>query len=944
MLASMPPSSDDGTVGDDSRVSTAPEREPVSLDELTVKGGTIGRYTILERVGSGAAGVVYSAYDPELDRRVALKVMRKQARRSRREAHAMARLAHANVVTIYDVGEHDGRMFLAMEFADGGTLADWLHRPRPWREVLDVFVRAGKGLDAVHRAGLVHRDFKPANVLLFKSGDVRVSDFGLARAAGDAEAAEPTPLPHDVSLTETLPAPASTPAPSPSLRDRVTRPGDLLGTPLYMAPEQHRGEGASALSDQFAFSVALFEALYGDVPFAGNSRQAMLEAMEAPPRFPSRTPVPGWVRRAVARGLAVRPEDRHPSMGAMLGALGPRRRSAWIAVAALGALAAGATVVAGIGLGGAPALDPCATPQVSAGDVWNPTRKAEVTQSLLGTGAAFAPAAAAAVSARLDHWAAQLVSVEHEVCRARAPGYDAQLACLVENRAEVATLVELFRQADLDLVGRAVAVVQRLPAPQSCVQASRDFGSRNPALAKTARHAFAISRALSRSGRMPESLAIAALAVAQASAAGDEQTAVRAAAKIGGLAMRVDPNRALRLLEETLWRALALGSDMDSVVVLSNLVNVCNRLERYPEAERYGRRAADLLSRTPDELARAELLTLLGATYRKDGRVAEAEAPLLEALAIRSRLLPPNDLDIASSHFGLGNFYSVSTRYPEARDHYLEALAIRVEAFGEQHSVVASTLTNLGTTAYGLGDYEEAREYHQRSLAIQRQTLPLDAVEIAIAEYNLAGVLYQLERYDEALAAYEASRLIYAKRMGEESSDVGDILADVADVKARQGRIDEALAGYAHALRVFAKAEPDVRDVRIAGVRLRRAQTYSELGRHAEALADAQAARVKLQITSGPDHLDVAAAWRVIGEAHLELGHTAQALGPLERAVAIREAHAGDPADLARVRFALARAVDGNDPARALDLATRALGDTSARDKPAIEAWLAARR
>src|SRR5262249_35770303 len=144
-----------------------------------VRGSAVGRYTILDRVGSGGTGEVYAAYDPELDRRIALKVIDRWHRRSRREAPALARVAHANVITIYDVGEHDGRTSLAMEFADGGTVADWSISRPPWREAVDLYLRAGRGLEAVHAAGMVHRDFKPANILLFKRGDVRVSDFGL---------------------------------------------------------------------------------------------------------------------------------------------------------------------------------------------------------------------------------------------------------------------------------------------------------------------------------------------------------------------------------------------------------------------------------------------------------------------------------------------------------------------------------------------------------------------------------------------------------------------------------------------------------------------------------------------------------------------------------------------------------------------------------------------
>ena len=204
--------------------------------------------------------VVHAALDPKLRRRVAIKVMRErpgattQAERLRREAQALARLSHDNVIVVHDVGEVDGQVFLAMELIDGGTLSAWLKQPRPWREVARMFIQAGRGLAAAHAAGMVHRDFKPLNVLLRASGRPVVTDFGLVRELADP--AEPVPEP---AVTD---GPAIQ---SPGMR--LTASNAVMGTPAYMAPEQLRGRPADERSDQFAFCIALYEGLYGVHPF-----------------------------------------------------------------------------------------------------------------------------------------------------------------------------------------------------------------------------------------------------------------------------------------------------------------------------------------------------------------------------------------------------------------------------------------------------------------------------------------------------------------------------------------------------------------------------------------------------------------------------------------------------------------------------------------------------
>jgi serine/threonine protein kinase/formylglycine-generating enzyme required for sulfatase activity len=343
-------------------------------------GARVGRYVILERVGNGAMGVVYGAYDPELDRKIALKLLLRVGAgaaplaraRMMREAKAMARLSHPNVAAVHDVGvSDDDRVFLATEFLAGGTVRAWLEgAPRGWREIVTVFIAAGRGLAAAHAEGLVHRDFKPDNVLLDKDGRARVVDFGLARNIEIAEeesknggahelvtggehdpgsslgtANERLPPRYDPNLTTGVDM-----SPSDKL-DKLTRTGALMGTPAYMAPEQFLGEATDERTDQFSFCVALFEALYGQRPFEGDSLLAMSVSVTGGQLrpIPKDRDVPAWIRRVVLRGLRVQREERYPTMAALIAALeddpAVKERRRLITVGLVGVALASALVV-----------------------------------------------------------------------------------------------------------------------------------------------------------------------------------------------------------------------------------------------------------------------------------------------------------------------------------------------------------------------------------------------------------------------------------------------------------------------------------------------------------------------------------------------------------------------------------------------------------------------
>src|SRR6266700_1741889 len=339
----------------------------------------IGRYVVLEMIGRGAMGEVYAAYDPKLNRKVAIKLLRSRPGtvvdptlrlRMMREAQAIAKLSHPNVVVVHDVGALGSQVFVAMEFVDGQTLSSWLlQQPRPWPEVLKIFVDAGRGLAAAHDKSLVHRDFKPDNVMIGADGHVRVMDFGLARStegnrrwvgpppervpASDAPAppgsgASATESTGDLTVTRHVsPVHGPTDAPAEAASDitilQLTHAGAVMGTPAYMAPEQFQGRDTDPRSDQFSFCVALYEGLYRERPFRGQTFDEMeanvLGGNVRPP--PPGTSVPQRLRKLLLRGLEADPSARWPSMKELLAALedtrvfSGRRRPASAAAAKL---------------------------------------------------------------------------------------------------------------------------------------------------------------------------------------------------------------------------------------------------------------------------------------------------------------------------------------------------------------------------------------------------------------------------------------------------------------------------------------------------------------------------------------------------------------------------------------------------------------------------------
>ena len=529
----------------------------------------IGRFLVLGRLGSGGMGVVVEAYDPELDRKVAIKLLKSSRARSDsqarllREAQAMARLSHPNVVQVYDVGVVGEQVFVAMELVVGKNLAQWLAEgPRPWREVVALFVAAGRGLGAAHAAGLVHRDFKPDNVLIADDGRVRVADFGLAREdrAALAEASA------DDGADE-----------RPLLANTLTATGVLMGTPMYMSPEQHLAEPVGPPSDIFSFSVALFEALYGVRPFAGetmaqlarNVRHGNVVAAK------DRRGVPAWLDSAVRRGLAVEIEARYPNFDEYLLAIDrdpSRARRRWLSAGALGlvgALAGGAIHASGAG-----------TPSCTAGaqalaEVWNDDVEAQLRQRLellpKGARAEIEPRLLRGLSDYASGWR----ELDRQACEGHQQGdrsdalFDAQGRCLARRRAALGGAVELLRDADEATLREATMLVAKLPPVAYC-------GDRDALLAEVAppespaamavvadlRDRLMKAELLAYAARTDDALAAITALSPEVSAAGYEPLSAELSLAEGRIALDGrDGPRALSALDSSFLRATEIGAD-----------------------------------------------------------------------------------------------------------------------------------------------------------------------------------------------------------------------------------------------------------------------------------------------------------------------------------------------------------------------------------------------
>jgi tetratricopeptide (TPR) repeat protein/tRNA A-37 threonylcarbamoyl transferase component Bud32 len=938
------------------------------------EGAKLGRYVVLRAIGAGAMGIVYAAYDPELDRKIALKLLRRgtaddaddaasqqssRDKRLLREAQALARLTHPHVITVHDVGTWEGgRVFLAMEFVEGGTLTRWLEAgPRPWREVLRVLLQAGEGLAAAHEAGLVHRDFKPDNVLLRADGRAVVTDFGLARPLGRTPDEETTSA-ASTSTSQRASASAS------ALIETLTRTGALIGTPAYMAPEQLDGRRCDAQSDQFGFCVALYEGLYGERPFQGRTLSGLMTAVYAghvrPP--PRGREVPRWLRRAVVRGLRVQPQERHPDMRALLAALRPSRLG-WRGVVAMGALSAAAGAAA-VAVSASPAPDPaayCDDVATKLEGVWDEPARAELRAAFAGTGLPLADDTATQAIARFDERATQWTDAQSEVCRREVEGreptavVDVRMTCLARRHGSLSAMAAALRHADADAVMQAVDAVDGLPGALECLDAGALSRSLAP-VPEAEREAVAAVRAL-----LAEAAALQTLGKATASHARAEEAAVVAeglgygplAAEVAmGLATGLEATGELAKAEGALYRALIAGvaHDHDEVVAEAalGLANVEFEHLGRPEAiERWaslGLAALESLGGAWPHL-QVGLMSMRGEAQRTANDLKGAIATLREVVALCEQHRGPEHFAVAEPLGSLGLAHAYSGQHEEGVRQLERAREILRKTYGDQHPNHGIALQNLGSAYYVSGRYREALAFYQEALRLFEAGLGSRHPHVGVVAYNVASTLAALEHHDEALASLRTAQRIENEVHGARSRSSAMSLGLLGEIHMHAGALPLAEAALRQALAIQDEIAPDDRQGHAA---------YESLLGHALALvgrvpeADALlGAALAVQRELGESSLPVADTAGRLAMVRLAQGRLSEARTLIDASARRYESEALDPHPRAEAWFRRAQVLAAQgERAAATAEAERArrlyaeLSDQPGRQR-AVEQWLA---
>jgi tetratricopeptide (TPR) repeat protein/predicted Ser/Thr protein kinase len=869
-------------------VSMAPSDPP------TLLGASLDRYTVLQRLGRGGMGDVFAAYDQKLDRKVALKVLRHASEPYRqrlvREAQAMARLSHPNVVAIFDTGTVDGRFFLAMEFVRGVTLGVWQRAPgRSSKEVLRAYLDAGRGLAAAHAAGLVHRDFKPDNALVADSGEVKVTDFGIARAVGETSSER---LDEGDSVTDVA---ARIRERGEVLTTPITEDGTLLGTPGYMAPEQYACEAVDERTDQFTFCVSLYEALYGEKPFAGPTFSAMVDAVLAGrvKDAPSGAKVPPRIRRVLLRGLSVERSTRYPSMTALLADLAADPWRRWRPAL----VAAGAASIVAVAVIGDRTLQrhqslQCADAEAQLSGVWDGPRKAAVLSAF---GAARAPGASDAftrVAATLDDYARRWAAARQGACEAtRVRGeqseelLDLRMDCLDRRREELKELGELLGHADAELVGRGVQAAQSLTPLDRCANVVTLKAPLAPPPAERARVAE-LARGAARLHAM--------------GAAGKWGDGLSAAKPLIDEARRIAyPPLLAELLYELGYLLSRKYQDKEAEAAFRESIVAATE----------GR--ADLVAAQ----STAELVQTLGTGEQHFDDAVEWSKLGFAWL----RRIGGDDLTEAKLHAMLGNLYEEKSDFVEARRHHATALALREKRLGPDSIEVMQTLVDSCAVALLEGKLEDAEVLGRRGWAIQERVAPHHPA-VAITENALGDVLYARGRYDEALTLYRGALATAERDLGSEHYFVAISALHIGAVDTRVGAFDEARAMLDRGLRlqqtVWGADHEQVASAWAALGWLDLAQ-----GRFAIAKERFERAVGAWKKTLGETHPDVAGGLAGLGIALEGLRKEGEAVAPLERAVTMGIVPLGMKAD---TLASLARVIASRDPERAPRLSREA--------------------
>ena len=762
--------------------------------ESLARGTEVDRFIVLGLLGRGAMGEVYAAHDPELDRKIAIKLLRASGStgdpgddgRARliREAQAIAKVSHPNVVVVYDVGTFDGRVFIAMEFIAGHTLGYWLQsQPRTVAEILEVFSGAGRGLEAAHEKELVHRDFKPENVMVGADGQARVMDFGLVRLAIDRDKADeersvgPSRLlasianangnEYDPFATYVIEGPieaASNPGVSSGSADwNLTQAGAVIGTPAYMSPEQFRGDAADARTDQFSFCVALYEALYGERPFSGTSVMELTTnviAGRVRPEPPG-TRVPRRIRQALMRGMNVNPDDRFPTMAALLAEL---RSDAALAGTRRFAEGAAAKLA---GIWEAPDPDrPTGVPSVES------EAKAEIRRAFLATGKPYAATAFEATSRVLDRFARRWTDVYVDACEAThlrgeqsTEVLDLRMSALGEALRDLRALCRELRQATADTVENGVNAATALGTLERCsdVNLLRAI-VRPPADSATwvvvdnLRGRLSEIRALARVGRVADGLREMAALETEARPVGYAPLLAEVLLVAGTMHLDVsDVDSGIRALEDAVWTAELCRHDEVAAEAAASLVFATGHAQlRFDAGEIWSRHAETVLGRMGGhELIRGWLFNNRSAMRARQGRLRDAVEDVHRAIEAKEKALGPNDPDVGISLVNVAVYLDELGETMRAATYMERAVKIMHEALGRDHPKAAITLANYAELLNRLGRYGEALEPAGHALVVlERETDP-EGLYVTYPLVALGASHVGLGQYREALPSLE---------------------------------------------------------------------------------------------------------------------------------------------------------------------------------------------
>ncbi|MEM7153034.1 MAG: serine/threonine-protein kinase [Myxococcota bacterium] len=985
--------SDRATIAGDGDASDRPALEPDAPRLLD-------RYVVQGTLGRGGMGTVLRGFDPQLDRRVALKLLHHEVdtadtSRLRREAQAMAKLSHPNVVQVYEVGHVEGRTYVAMELVNGRTLEQVVRTepPVPWPRALDLYLQAGRGLAAAHEVGLVHRDFKPSNAMVDEHGRVRVLDFGVVRAVDDDGS--------DVDPS------SEEPPPDGQEPTTLTRTGALMGTPAYMALEQHQRGKAEARSDQFSFCVALYEALYGQRPHPGQTMGERLAAMvdERVAPAPPGTPVPRPLRRVLLRGLANAPDRRWPSMNALLSALQSvvdrRRRRRWTMMG----LGVGVLAVAG-GWSANAYLDPeqqCSGATVQLRGVWDEEQRTATREAFLATDVPYAAELWPRIDAGIDDYVSSWSGMYTEACAATTirgeqtpETMELRMSCLRNRRVALEQTVRVLGHAQPKVIEKSMNLVMKLPSLEHCDNIEALHAELpppdDPATAfevEAVRERLESARALAAAGMYDQAKPISEVAARRAEELGYLPLLAEALRRRGRArysAGRFEDARAD--LERSYAVALEAGYAAAARAAAESLTWIVGYDLANHDAGLQWSITALATARGPhgDRAHEADALMGIGALRLEQGQQDESLEQFRHALEIREEISGPDSFAVASALESIGNALGHRGDYEDALEHQERALSIYIDHLGPQHPSIAVALGNIGANLADLGRLEESMQYQRQALEIRERAFGPEHPAVSYSLSNLAVVQHQRGNLVESVALHRRALAIREKTYGADHAQVGYSLNGLANALSELGRTDEAFAPYERALGIFERTHgpehPHVASVLdglgvVHGMRgdsdkaleaLRRAlaikqealgpeharvgNTLHELGKQLRQHGDLEASReheerslAVFDQSLGPDHPRLVGPLVILSELEFERGRVVVARQYAERAMALSERGEVPPVEFAQVRLALAQALwsDPAERARARTLAERAAAtedDAADRLRARATAWL----